>query len=225
MPAPVPGEPARSWLRGLPLLRSTTPPFDPASADPDPLRLFWDWIVEAAQAGEPEPQAVVLSTVDAGGRPDARTMSLKDLDAGAFWVAGGATSPKGRQLDLSPVAALVFYWPSRGRQVRVRGQVLSGTPERTARDFRERGEAARTASLHARQSDPVEATMDVQAEIDEVKDLITADPAMVAPTWRTWGVRASRVEFWQSHPARRHLRLRYDERPDGRGYTQTLLWP
>ncbi len=40
-----------------------------ADADPDPVAQLTRWLDEAEQAGVPEPNSMVVATVDATGRP------------------------------------------------------------------------------------------------------------------------------------------------------------
>ncbi|WP_432571852.1 pyridoxine/pyridoxamine 5'-phosphate oxidase [Kineococcus sp. SYSU DK005] len=216
-------QPLRDWLRDLPLLAAGAPAFEPAEAPEDPLELLVAWLREAAAAGVPEPHALTLATVDAAGRPDARVLVLKDVAESALWIASEAGSPKGRQLASVPVAALVFYWPQQGRQVRVRGRVRQADEQRAARDFLERPAHGRAESLLERQSRPLDEAH-LSDEFADVDDLVELEPSVVASTWRLWGVDASRVEFWQSAPDGRHLRLRYSRAEHG-GYDRQLLRP
>ncbi|MBT2888618.1 oxidase, partial [Streptomyces sp. McG5] len=53
-----------------------------------------------------------------------------------------------------------------------------------------------------------------------------ADPERDVPQWTVYMVAATEVEFWQSDPARRHLRLAYRRpSPDTNTWTKHLLWP
>jgi len=63
-------------------------------------------------------------------------------------------SAKGSQLDEHPAAALTFYWPLQARQVRVRGQVVTGPPERSAADFLANGSSARATALPGMEPSP-----------------------------------------------------------------------
>ncbi|WP_432495291.1 pyridoxine/pyridoxamine 5'-phosphate oxidase [Kineococcus gypseus] len=220
---PAGSPPLREWLRQLPLLGGQAPPFDPATAPGEPLELLVEWLHEAVAAGVPEPHALTLATVDAAGRPDARVLVLKDVADSALWIASGAGSPKGRQLATVPVAALVFYWPQQGRQVRVRGRVRVADAEHAARDFLQRPVHGRAESLLERQSRPLDESH-LSDEFADVEDLVHLEPAVVASAWTVWAVDASRVEFWQSSPDGQHLRLRYSRAEDG-GYDRQLLRP
>ena len=86
----------RTLLGNLAWPRTVAPRFDPDTAPDDPVQLFVAWLGDAAAAGVPAPHAMTLATVDAAGRPDARTTLLEDVDESAFWVSGSTTSPKGK---------------------------------------------------------------------------------------------------------------------------------
>ncbi|MFD7926078.1 pyridoxamine 5'-phosphate oxidase family protein, partial [Streptomyces sp. NPDC059742] len=128
-------------LHSLRVWDSPLPGFDPAAAPGEPLALFREWFVHAARAGQLEPHTMSLATVDGDGRPDVRTLMLHDVDARGWHFASHATSAKGVQLAGHPEAALGFYWPTVGRQVRVRGRVTACGPEesRAGRARRPRG--------------------------------------------------------------------------------------
>jgi pyridoxamine 5'-phosphate oxidase len=133
----------RDLLRAVPALTGTAPPFDPRTAPDDPAVLFLAWFDEALTAGVAEPHAMTLSTVDAEGRPDARTLILKDVDGLGWAFASTRTSAKGHQLAVHPSAALSFWWPSQMRAVRVRGPVVQASAAESAEDLAARSAAAR----------------------------------------------------------------------------------
>lgn len=122
------------WLRAQPSLTGSPPPLDPSDLPADPITLFETWIRHAADAGVAEPRAMTLATADAGGRPDARTLILKGVDADGWQFAGPRSSTKGAQLAVNPAAALNFWWQPLMRAVRVRGPVREADPEESAAD-------------------------------------------------------------------------------------------
>src|SRR5262245_55994033 len=95
---------------------------DFTSAD-EPLRLFTAWLTEATATEPRDPTAMTLATVDSKGLPNARMVLLKGVDERGFVFYTNMDSQKGQELDAQPRAALVFYWKSLNRQVRVRGSV------------------------------------------------------------------------------------------------------
>jgi pyridoxamine 5'-phosphate oxidase len=213
----------RDYLRSLPVFAGTIRGFDADAVPADPVELFGRWLREAVDDGVPEPHAMTLSTVDIEGAPDARTLILKDIDEQGWWFATNASSVKGIQLAAHPTAALTFYWPSVTRQIRVRGPVIMGSPELNAADFRSRSTAARAVALASQESQPLIDRAACADAIAEAQRLLAAQPDLVSPSWRTYAVTATTVEFWQADGNRQHMRVQY--RRQGNDWTQTLLWP
>lgn len=137
----------RRKLRALPDFPPGLPEFDPATAPSDPAELFRQWLEEALAAGVRQPHACSLATADAQGQPSARMLILKDIDDGGWHFATSRTSRKGRELAANPRAALNFYWPEQGRQVRVAGTVAELSAEASAADWAARPGADGSTNL------------------------------------------------------------------------------
>ena len=213
----------RDKLRALKSLAGPFPAFDPATVPDDPRDLFSTWLNVAIDAGIREPHAMTLSTVDGDGQPDARVLILKNLDEQGWHFATTLTSPKGRQIEASPRAALTFYWQPLGRQVRISGAVVDlGTAAGKA-DFRARPVGARVAALLARQSDVLDSDEELARALERQQRHVEQDPEQVAPDWAVYAVAPVSVEFWQGDTQRRHIRLRY--RQSDTGWTRERLWP
>ncbi|MER7108459.1 pyridoxine/pyridoxamine 5'-phosphate oxidase [Streptomyces sp. NPDC000229] len=210
-------------LRSLRVWDTELPAFDPESAPAAPLPLFHDWFVAAGEAGQVEPHTMSLATVDGDGRPDVRTVMLHDADERGWHFASHATSAKGRQLAVVPHAALGFYWPVQGRQVRVRGQVVSGTPEEAYADLHARSTGALAAALVGRQSEVLDSLDELATASEAAWQRAQAEPDADAETWTLYVLDPREVEFFQGDERRRHLRLRY-RRSEG-GWERELLWP
>ncbi|MDH6283435.1 pyridoxine/pyridoxamine 5'-phosphate oxidase [Prescottella agglutinans] len=221
----------RSWIRAFPGSPASPPSSGlPMPADPrlpaDPVELFLSWLGEAAAAGVVEPHVATLSTVDASGLPDARTLLLKDVTARGWWFSSDLRSPKAHQLDARPAAALTFYWREQGRQVRVQGGVERGDRDVSARDFRERSETARAVAAASRQSEILTDVAEYDAAVRAAAAEMEADRMLVSETWQAWCLVPATVEFWHADPGRRHLRVRYRRTPGGAaGWHTDALWP
>ncbi|MFH8571925.1 pyridoxal 5'-phosphate synthase [Streptomyces sp. NPDC017993] len=213
----------RQLLRGLPVFGGELPQFDPRETPDDPVELFTTWLLGAIQAQVPEPHAMTLSTADADGLPSARTLILKDIDTDGWRFAADGGSAKGRELADRPYAALTFYWQPQARQVRVRGPVVRESAERAAADFLARGTGARAEALLGRQSEPLADLAERDAAVAESAARLAREPALVAPGWTLYTVRAEAVEFWQGANDRKHTRLSY--RRTASHWTKELLWP
>ncbi|HZZ52099.1 MAG TPA: pyridoxal 5'-phosphate synthase [Pseudonocardia sp.] len=209
-------------LRGWASFPEQMPEFDPAHAPASPYELFLDWLTDAGEHVL-APHSVTLSTVDADGAPDARVVILKDVDDTGFAVASNAMSPKGEQLAKEPRAALTFFWPGRGRQVRIRGSVEPCAPEVSARDFRERSPASRVEAFIGRQSQVLADTDELASAAREAERQLDESPDLIAPGWTRWLIVPTNVEFWQARHDRRHTRLRY--RRDAATWVAERLWP
>lgn len=221
--------PLRARLRAMPVFPSDVPAFDVTAVPEDPVELFVAWLDEAADAGQPAPHAPVLSTSGTGGEVTARTLALKDVDAHGWWFATHSTSPKGRALAENTAAALTFFWPVVGRQVRVTGRVERLGQDEVARDFRARRPAARAATLVGHQSEPLPSAAAYERALVESRARLDDDPDLVDPAWAVYVLVADRVEFWSASHDRAHTRLLYSRsvRSDGDNelWTQETLWP
>ncbi|MEV7233659.1 pyridoxal 5'-phosphate synthase [Streptomyces sp. NPDC051020] len=199
------------------------PAFDPAAAPRTPLPLFHAWFAEAVAAGQTEPHTMTLATVDAEGHPDVRTLMLHDADDRGWHFATHATSAKGRQLAARPHAALGFYWPAQGRQVRVRGPVTACTPAESRADLHVRSTGALASALVGRQSEVLGSYEELNRASDAAWERALAEPQADVASWTRYVVEPHEVEFFQGDVRRRHVRLRY--RRDGGSWTRELLWP
>lgn len=199
----------RSRLRELPVFAGDLAQFDVSDAPHHPAELFLRWLAEAIDAGVPEPHAMTLSTADRDGRPNSRVLILKGLSDGRWEFASSRRSRKGAELGANGWAALGFYWPALGRQVRVRGRVLEAGPERSGVDFLDRSPAARAEALAGTQSAVLSHPEDLDAALREAHELVERNPQAVDEDWSLYGLLADEVEFWQAHSERRHTRLRY----------------
>ena len=214
----------RDMLRGLPSFPAELPEFDTGSAPADPVTLFLSWLGDAVAEKILGPHIMTLATADAAGHVSSRALICKDVDeAGRWYFASSADSVKGRELAGSPHAALSFYWPQQGRQIRIRGRAGSAGRRASAEDFLARPPASRAAALIGQQSKPMSELADLDDAFRACEAKIEADPEILAPDWTLYALSAETVEFWQADHQRRHLRLQYLRGDDT--WTRRLLWP
>src|SRR5207248_2073693 len=96
---------------------------DERTIDRDPLKQFQQWFDEAVAAKIMMPESMTLATVGLEGKPAARMVLLKSVEAEGFVFFTNYNSRKARELDANGNAALVFHWVELHRQVRVEGVV------------------------------------------------------------------------------------------------------
>lgn len=210
----------RARLRALASFPAELPTFDPDAAPEEPHALFLAWLDEAVRAGVLAPHAATLATADASG-PSARVLILKDVGPEGWQIATPADSRPGAAMTASGRAALTFFWPALGRQVRVEGEVRRASDAEAASDFLARPAGARATALVGRPR-PVLAD-DAEYAAAREAALAGADDGVVPASWALWRIVPGTVEFWQAAHDRAHLRLRY--RLDGGSWVRERLWP
>ncbi|MFG2791479.1 pyridoxal 5'-phosphate synthase [Streptomyces sp. NPDC048419] len=199
------------------------PPFDPAAAPDAPLPLFTTWFAEAVAAGQTEPHTMSLATSDAAGLPDVRIVMLHGADEDGWSFATHATSHKGAQLAARPQAALAFYWPVLGRQVRLRGPVTAAPAQESQGDLHARSTGALAAALTGRQSEVLGSLDELARTSQAAWEQARREPDAPVATWTLYRLRPDTVEFFQGDERRRHVRLNYRRAP--KGWARELLWP
>jgi pyridoxamine 5'-phosphate oxidase len=178
----------------------------------DPLATFHEWFEEARAAGVEVPEAMMLATADAEGRPSARMLLLKSADEHGFTFFTGYESRKGSELDENPRAALVFYWRPLGRQVRVEGPVRKLSAEESDAYWATRPLRSRAAAAASRQSEPIKSREALEAEFE--RQLALGEP----PRPERWGgyvLEPEAIELWQHRDDRLHDRLRFTRAREG----------
>ncbi|MFE9838647.1 pyridoxal 5'-phosphate synthase [Streptomyces sp. NPDC005551] len=210
-------------LRSLRVWDTDLPGFTPDEAPGDPLTLFGRWFAEVVAAGQTEPHTMSLATADADGLPDTRTVMLHGADADGWSFATHATSRKGRQLAARPYAALGFYWPAQGRQIRLRGPVAVAPAQEGQADLHARSTGALAAALVGRQSEVLPSREELERASESAWAHAEREPEAPAPTWTLYRLRPDEVEFFQGDARRRHVRLNYRRTADG--WLKELLWP
>jgi pyridoxamine 5'-phosphate oxidase len=195
------------------------------TAAEDPFALFRNWLAEAEQCEPADPEAMALATVDATGLPNVRMVLLKGVDERGFVFYTNCESAKGLELAANPKAALLFYWKSLSRQIRVRGLVEPTTDAEADAYFATRHPLSRIGAWASQQSRPLQSRAALEAGVAHYKQEFAAGDIPRPPYWHGYRVRPVEIEFWKHGDFRLHDRIVFRrEAPEG-PWTKTRLNP
>jgi len=219
----------KHWTETLP---------DPLPANP--LRVAADWLAQArTDAAQPNPNSMVLATVDGRGQPSARVVLCKDIAAETGYITfyTNYLSRKGRELEVNPRAAVVFHWDHRHRQVRAEGRVERLPASESDAYFSSRPWQSRLGAWASRQSEPVESRDALSAAVagaarrfgvpyegagSEEPESVTAEIPRPA-NWGGYRLDVEAIELWVEGEFRIHDRARWT-RGSGRGSGDAMNW-
>lgn len=186
-----------------------------ADANPDPLALFAEWLQGAVEAGIREPNAMTVSTATPAGRPSARVILLKGVDARGFSFFTNYRSRKGDELEANPFAALTFWWGPLERQVRVEGAVTRLPATESDAYFASRPLGSRLGAWVSAQSSVIPSRTVLEERLAELERTYAEQEPARPEHWGGYLLVPDAVEFWQGGPHRLHDRLLYRRQADG----------
>lgn len=175
----------------------------------DPLQQFGLWLSEAEQAGTFEPNAFVLGTISPDGKPTARTVLLKGVNADGFFFATNYQSRKGHAIAEGADVSMVFGWYSQFRQVLVEGFAARVEPSESDAYFNTRPRDSQISAWASAQSQPV-ANREALDEQYEQRRAEFAQGDIPRPVfWGGYRIVPTRIEFWKGRSNRMHDRVEF----------------
>lgn len=188
----------------------------------NPFQLFDEWYTDAAKGVTGDSSAMVLSTAGSDGIVSSRVVLLKNYSEEGFTFFTNYNSHKGIQLAANSYASLLFYWPHRGRQVRIEGRAVKISAAESDDYFNSRPAGSRLGAWASEQSRVIRSTDEVLNRFNQLQQEFGAN--IPRPShWGGYRLLPLLFEFWQEGENRLHNRLRW--RRKGEEWHPEMLAP
>ena len=175
----------------------------------DPFKQFGIWYAEWLKTGTVNPDSVTLATSTADGNVSARTVLLKDYSHAGFVFFTNYDSKKGIQISQNPRAALLFYWPGSGRQVRIEGVVEKISAAESDEYFITRPRESQIGAWASEQSRVLPDRTHLENRVEFFKNKFSDNPVPRPSHWGGFRLVPVWIEFWQEGEFRLHDRIIY----------------
>jgi pyridoxamine 5'-phosphate oxidase len=213
---------------------------DPLPANP--LEIAAQWLAQAQRdAAQPNPDSMVLATVDSHGQPSARVVLCKEIatQQGYLLFYTNYRSRKGGELQGNPRAAVVFHWDHLHRQVRAEGLVEPLSDLENDAYFKTRPWQKQVGAWASQQSQPVASRAALAAAVAREAQRFgipyggpgSAEPDTIAvevprpPNWGGYRLYVDAVELWVEGDYRIHDRARWTRSlPNSHGSGAVSSW-
>ncbi|MHA7100803.1 pyridoxamine 5'-phosphate oxidase [Roseivirga pacifica] len=185
------------------------------SVDKDPMAQFRKWFEEAQKSELLEPNAMVVSTVDAEGQPFQRTVLMKAMDEKGIVFYTNYASRKAKQLGENPKISLLFPWYGLERQVAVVGTAEKVSTKESLQYFSSRPYGSQLGAWVSQQSKVISSRSVLEVKLAEMKRKFKEGKVPLPDFWGGYRIIPESIEFWQGRQSRLHDRLIYEKDKSG----------
>lgn len=189
----------------------------------DPFSLFDAWFAEAKASEVNDPNAMALATSGADGQPSVRMVLLKGHSPEGFVFYTNLESRKAEQFGENAQVALLFYWKSLRRQIRIEGSTSPVADAVADAYFATRSRDSQLGAWASDQSRPLESRTRFEARFSDVETRFAGQSVPRPPHWSGTLVTPVRIEFWQDREHRLHERRLFSRH--AAGWCEGLLYP
>jgi pyridoxamine 5'-phosphate oxidase len=180
----------------------------------DPIEEIIQTRQEARLRNDPHVDVCFFVTATLEGRPAARAISLRDIDAKGFGLLLNKTSPKWKQLTAHGYCSLLILWSTVRRQYRIQGRIDPMEPERLQHYWARKSHGSKLLEHYYQtfhpQSHPIASHAHLLQGIEELKKRYPQKETVPIPdTLQGIYLYPTEIEIWHGSPEDRlhHRRL------------------
>ena len=185
-----------------------------------------DFYEKEKELVELDPNAALVSSVDAEGNPNARVILIKDVSNKGFVFYTNYQSQKGKELFHNNKGHLTWYSRAQGVSIRIQGEVQKIDASISDNYFTSRDRNAQISASISKQSEAVESREVLDAEFKKFADDYEGKEIPRPDHWGGVIIHPEKVEVWKSrddYKTRLHDRIVFTLSNDQ--WTKSRLYP
>ena len=157
-----------------------------------------DFYEKEKELVELDPNAALVSSVDAEGNPNARVILIKDVSNKGFVFYTNYQSQKGKELFHNNKGHLTWYSRAQGVSIRIQGEVQKIDASISDNYFASRDRNAQISASISKQSETVESREVLDAEFKKFADNYEGKEIPRPDHWGGVIIHPEKVEVWKS---------------------------
>ena len=157
-----------------------------------------DFYEKEKELVELDPNAALVSSVDAEGNPNARVILIKDVSNKGFVFYTNYQSQKGKELFHNNKGHLTWYSRAQGVSIRIQGEVQKIDASISDNYFASRDRNAQISASISKQSETVKSREVLDAEFKKFADNYEGKEIPRPDHWGGVIIQPEKVEVWKS---------------------------
>lgn len=178
--------------------------------DNNPIHQFKKWMDLALAEKVDEPNAMCLTTVGENASPSSRIVLLREIKEDGLLFYTNYNSRKGVEISESNKVCVLFFWSDLQKQIRIEGQCVKTSPEKSDAYFYSRPIESQLASIASAQSNVLKDKDVLMQRFENEKQKYATHKEIKRPeNWGGYEINPNYFEFWQGGTHRLHDRFCY----------------